>query len=195
MRIPGRGAPSIAYLVVGLGNPGKRYAGTRHNIGLRAVEEVVARLGGSWRGRWHGRVCETRDGDERVALLAPETFMNESGRSVAPAMRFYKLPPERLVVVHDELDLPLGDIRAKSGGGLAGPQRPAVSRAVDRHPGLPPRADRHRPAGAGRPAARRRLGAAAVRAGTDDDDLVQRGADCTLAVVRDGIDAAMRQFN
>ena len=65
-------------------------------------------------------MCETRDGDERVALLAPETFMNESGRSVSPAMRFYKLPAERLVVVHDELDLPLGDIRAKSGGGLAG---------------------------------------------------------------------------
>ena len=120
MRIPGRGAPSIAYLVVGLGNPGNRYAATRHNIGLRTVEEVAARLGGSWRARWHGRVCETRDGDERLALLAPETFMNESGRSVAPALRFYKLPPERLLVVHDELDLPLGDIRAKSGGGLAG---------------------------------------------------------------------------
>ena len=195
MRIPGRGAPSIAYLVVGLGNPGKRYAGTRHNIGLRVVEEVGARLGGSWRGRWHGRVCETRDGDERVALLAPETFMNESGRSVAPAMRFFKLPAERLVVVHDELDLELGDVRAKSGGGLAGHNG---LRSIASHLGTQ---DFVRVRiGVGKPPSKEQ-GAGHVwvlqpfALGTDDDDLVQRGADCTLAVVRDGIDAAMRQFN
>ncbi|HVG67562.1 MAG TPA: aminoacyl-tRNA hydrolase [Gaiellales bacterium] len=195
MRIPGRGAPSIAYLVVGLGNPGKRYAGTRHNIGLRAVEEVVDRLGGSWRGRWHGRVCETRDGDERIALLAPETFMNESGRSVAPAMRFYKLPPERLVVVHDELDLPLGDVRAKSGGGLAGHNGlRSVVQAIGTQDFLRVRIGIGRPErGDPRPVADWVLQPFAPE--TDDDELVQRGADCTLAVVRDGIDAAMRQFN
>ena len=195
MRIPGRGAPSIAYLVVGLGNPGKRYAGTRHNIGLRAVEEVVDRLGGSWRGRWHGRVCETRDGDERIALLAPETFMNESGRSVSPAMRFYKLPPERLVVVHDELDLPLGDIRAKYGGGLAGHNGlRSVVQAIGTQDFLRVRIGIGRPErGDPRPVADWVLQPFAPE--TDDDELVQRGADCTLAVVRDGIDAAMRQFN
>ena len=195
MRIPGRGAPSIAYLVVGLGNPGKRYAGTRHNIGLRAVEEVVDRLGGSWRGRWHGRVCETRDGDERIALLAPETFMNESGRSVAPAMRFYKLPPERLVVVHDELDLPLGDVRAKSGGGLAGHNGlRSVVQAIGTQDFLRVRIGIGRPErGDPRPVADWVL--QPFSPDTDEDDLVQRGADCALAVVRDGIDAAMRQFN
>jgi PTH1 family peptidyl-tRNA hydrolase len=195
VRIPGRGAPSIAYLVVGLGNPGKRYAGTRHNIGLRAVEEVVDRLGGSWRGRWHGRVCETRDGDERIALLAPETFMNESGRSVSPAMRFYKLPPERLVVVHDELDLPLGDVRAKSGGGLAGHNGlRSVVQAIGTQDFLRVRIGIGRPErGDPRPVADWVLQPFAPE--TDDDELVQRGADCTLAVVRDGIDAAMRQFN
>ncbi len=195
MRIPGRGAPSIACLVVGLGNPGKRYAGTRHNIGLRAVEEVVDRLGGSWRGRWHGRVCETRDGDERIALLAPETFMNESGRSVAPAMRFYKLPPERLVVVHDELDLPLGDIRAKSGGGLAGHNGlRSVVQAIGTQDFLRVRIGIGRPErGDPRPVADWVLQPFSPE--TDEDDLVQRGADCTLAVVRDGIDAAMREFN
>lgn len=195
MRIPGRGAPSIAYLVVGLGNPGKRYACTRHNIGLRAVEEVVDRLGGSWRGRWHGRVCETRDGDERIALLAPETFMNESGRSVSPAMRFYKLPPERLVVVHDELDLPLGDIRAKSGGGLAGHNGlRSVVQAIGTQDFLRVRIGIGRPErGDPRPVAGWVLQPFAPE--TDDEELVQRGADCTLAVVRDGIDAAMREFN
>jgi PTH1 family peptidyl-tRNA hydrolase len=195
VRIPGRGAPSIAYLVVGLGNPGKRYACTRHNIGLRAVEAVVDRLGGSWRGRWHGRVCETRDGDERIALLAPETFMNESGRSVSPAMRFYKLPPERLVVVHDELDLPLGDIRAKSGGGLAGHNGlRSVVQAIGTQDFLRVRIGIGRPErGDPRPVADWVLQPFAPE--TDDEELVQRGADCALTVVRDGIDVAMRQFN
>jgi len=195
VRIPGRGAPSIAYLVVGLGNPGNRYAATRHNVGLRVVEEVAARLGGSWRARWHGRVCETRDGDERLALLAPETFMNESGRSVAPALRFYKLPPERLLVVHDELDLPLGDIRAKSGGGLAGHNGlRSVVQSIGTQDFLRVRIGIGRPErGDPRPVADWVL--QPFSPDTDEDDLVQRGADCALAVVRDGIDAAMRQFN
>jgi len=195
VRIPGRGAPSIAYLVVGLGNPGNRYAATRHNVGLRVVEEVAARLGGSWRGRWHGRVCETRDDDERLALLAPETFMNESGRSVAPALRFYKLPPERLLVVHDELDLPLGDIRAKSGGGLAGHNGlRSVVQSIGTQDFLRVRIGIGRPErGDPRPVADWVL--QPFSPDTDEDDLVQRGADCALAVVRDGIDAAMRQFN
>ena len=112
--------PSLEYLVAGLGNPGPRYADTRHNLGRLVVELLAGELGGSWRSRWNGRVSELRDGDRRLALLVPETFMNESGRSLAPALRFYKLPPERLLVVHDELDLELGDVRAKRGGGLAG---------------------------------------------------------------------------
>jgi PTH1 family peptidyl-tRNA hydrolase len=84
------------------------------------VALVAEQLSGSWRGRFNGRLCETRDGEMRLALLLPDTFMNESGYSVAPALRFFKLEPERLLVVHDEIDLELGDVRAKRGGGLAG---------------------------------------------------------------------------
>jgi peptidyl-tRNA hydrolase, PTH1 family len=195
VRIPGRAAPSIAYLVVGLGNPGARYAPTRHNIGRRAVEEIAERLGGSWRGRWHGRVCETRDGDQRLALLVPETFMNESGRSAAPALRFFKLPPERLLVVHDEIDLPLGDIRAKRGGGLAGHNGlRSIVQSIGTQDFLRVRIGIGRPErGDPRPVADWVLQPFAP--GTDDDDLVQRGADCAVAVIRDGVDAAMRQFN
>jgi PTH1 family peptidyl-tRNA hydrolase len=196
VRIPGRSAPSIAHLVVGLGNPGARYAATRHNIGVRAVEELASRLGGpSWRGRWHGRVCETRDGDDRLALLLPETFMNESGRSVQPAMRFYKLPPEQLLIVHDEIDLPLGDIRAKAGGGLAGHNGlRSVVQSLGTQEFLRVRIGIGRPErGDPRPVADWVLQPFAP--GTDVDDLVQRGADCAQAVIRDGVDAAMRQFN
>ena len=78
--------PSFAYLVAGLGNPGPRYRDTRHNLGRLAVELIGAELGGGWRSRWHGTVCETADGDDRLSLLVPETFMNDSGRSVAAAV-------------------------------------------------------------------------------------------------------------
>jgi len=187
--------PSLSHLVVGLGNPGARYRDTRHNLGRRAVELIADELGGSWRSRWNGRVSELRDEDERLALLVPETFMNESGRSVAPALRFYKLPPERLVVVHDELDLELGDVRAKQGGGLAG-HNGLRSLAEDLGTqdflrvrigiGRPERGDR-------RPVADWVL--QPFPPGTDVDRLVRDGADCTLSVLRDGVDVAMRTWN
>ena len=187
--------PSLSHLVVGLGNPGLRYRDTRHNLGRRAVELIVDELGGSWRSRWNGRVSELRDGDERLALLVPETFMNESGRSVAPALRFYKLPPERLVVVHDELDLELGDVRAKQGGGLAGHNGlRSVADALGTQDFLRVRIGIGRPErGDRRPVADWVL--QPFPPGTDVDRMVRDGADCTLAVVRGGVDAAMREWN
>jgi len=108
-------------LVVGLGNPGSRYADTRHNIGFRVVDELANRAKvESWRSRFSGDFVLTTLGSERLALLKPGTFMNVSGRSVRPASTFYKLEPESIVVVHDELDLPFGQIRLKVGGGDAG---------------------------------------------------------------------------
>ncbi|GGB31184.1 peptidyl-tRNA hydrolase [Tistrella bauzanensis] len=109
------------WLLVGLGNPGPEYAGHRHNIGFMAVDEIVRRHGlPPWRRKFQGEISEGRIGDERVILLKPLTYMNASGRSVAEAARFHKIPPARIIVFHDELDLAPSKLRIKTGGGHAG---------------------------------------------------------------------------
>jgi PTH1 family peptidyl-tRNA hydrolase len=108
-------------LLVGLGNPGARYAGNRHNVGFMAVEAIAKRHGiGPWRRRFQGVACEGPIGGARALLLLPGTFMNESGRAVAEAAHFYKLPPQDITVFHDEIDLPPAKVRVKIGGGIAG---------------------------------------------------------------------------
>src|SRR5712691_9754944 len=108
-------------LFVGLGNPGARYAGNRHNIGFMAVDAIARRHNiGPWRRRFQGVACEGPIGSQRVLLLLPGTYMNESGRAVAEAAHFYKLGLTDVVVFHDELDLPPGKVRVKAGGGVAG---------------------------------------------------------------------------
>ena len=108
-------------LFVGLGNPGAKYAGNRHNIGFMALDRIAADHGfGPWKRAFQGLACEGRLGDEKVILLKPETFMNLSGQSVAEAMRFYKLTPADITVLHDELDLAPGKARVKQSGGHAG---------------------------------------------------------------------------
>lgn len=108
-------------LFVGLGNPGERYARHRHNVGFMAVERIAQRHGfGPWRQRFQGRLAEGVLAGERVWLLEPQTFMNESGRSIAEAARFMKLPPADIVILHDEIDLAAGKVRVKLGGGVAG---------------------------------------------------------------------------
>ena len=108
-------------LFVGLGNPGSRYAGNRHNIGFMAVDAIArASNAAPWRRRFQGQTAEAVLGPEKVVLLKPETFMNESGRAVAEAMRFYRIALPDLVVFHDELDLPPAKLRIKTGGGNAG---------------------------------------------------------------------------
>lgn len=108
-------------LVAGLGNPGSRYQATRHNVGFRVVDEL-ARLGGApaFRERFHGQLAMLTLGTAELLLLRPQTFMNDSGRSVQAACAFYKIKPAELIVAHDELDLPFGEIRLKQGGGDAG---------------------------------------------------------------------------
>ena len=113
---------SDLWLVVGLGNPGPSYAGHRHNVGHRVVEELASRVGGSFRSHKTGRadVVEGRlggVGGQRVVLARPRCYMNESGGAVAALVKFYKLPVERVVAVHDELDLPFDTMRVKLGGG------------------------------------------------------------------------------
>jgi PTH1 family peptidyl-tRNA hydrolase len=108
-------------LLVGLGNPGARYAGNRHNIGFMAVEAIAKRHGiGPWRRRFQGVACEGPIGGARTLLLLPGTYMNESGRAVAEAVHFYKLTLGDVTVFHDEIDLPPAKVRVKTGGGIAG---------------------------------------------------------------------------
>lgn len=108
-------------LFVGLGNPGAKYAGNRHNIGFMAVDRIAKDHGfGPWRSKFEGVISEGRLGHEKVTLLKPETYMNKSGQSVGAAMRFFKLDPSDVVVFHDEIDLAPGKLKAKTGGGHAG---------------------------------------------------------------------------
>ena len=117
---------------MGLGNPGREHAGTRHNVGFMVAEELVGRWGlGPAKARFRGRVAEGRVAERapgsspgakppRVAVLCPQTYYNDAGRSVGPARGAYKLALERVLVVHDEIDLPFGEVRTRKGGGLAG---------------------------------------------------------------------------
>ena len=108
-------------LIVGLGNPGAKYRDNRHNIGFMAVDRIAGDHGlGPWKSRFQGQTTEGRLGDNRVLLLKPQTFMNLSGQSVGEAMRYLKLTPEDVMVLHDELDLAPGKCRLKQGGGHAG---------------------------------------------------------------------------
>jgi peptidyl-tRNA hydrolase, PTH1 family len=116
-------------LIVGLGNPGREHADTRHNIGFAVAEELIARWGLSrGKDRFRARIAEGRAGAPqpggprapRVVVLCPQTYMNDAGRSVGPARGAYKLALERVLVVHDEIDLPFGEVRTRLGGGLAG---------------------------------------------------------------------------
>jgi peptidyl-tRNA hydrolase, PTH1 family len=108
-------------LVVGLGNPGPRYAGNRHNVGFLVVDELAARVGGKFKAHKSGaEILECRLAGRRVALAKPRSYMNVSGGPVVGAARFYKISPENLVVIHDELDLPYATVRLKLGGGENG---------------------------------------------------------------------------
>lgn len=109
------------HLIVGLGNPGPKYQGNRHNIGFMAVDGIVRRHGFSpWRRRFQGEVSEGVLAGEKVLVLKPMTYMNESGRAAGEAMRFYNIDPAHLIVFYDELDLEPGKLRVKLGGGAAG---------------------------------------------------------------------------
>ena len=122
MRFPGSSAP-VDWLVVGLGNPGPRYANSPHNVGFKVADELARR----WelpkaKKKFAGELTEGRTGPggPRVAVLKPQTYMNEAGRSVGPARGSFKLGLDRLLVIHDEIDLPFGEVRVRLGGGLAG---------------------------------------------------------------------------
>ena len=109
------------FLIVGLGNPGAEYAGTRHNVGFMTVDAIAEEYGfGTWREKFDGLIAEGKIADEKVYLLKPQTYMNLSGNSVVKAALFYKILPQNIVVIHDDMDLDITQMKAKIGGGTGG---------------------------------------------------------------------------
>ena len=161
---PRRHGTALDLLVVGLGNPGREYARNRHNAGWLVVDELARRHGGSWRAKFDGQLAEIRIDGHKVALLKPETFMNDSGRSVQAAARFFKVEPDSILVVHDEGDLELGRLQAGSAAGSPATTACARSPSTSATPDfLRLRIGVGRP-GSWRPAAARRLPARELRA-------------------------------
>jgi peptidyl-tRNA hydrolase, PTH1 family len=197
MRLLRRGedASTLDVLVAGLGNPGPEHASDRHNAGWMVVDELARRHGCSFRGKFNGRIADARIGDARVALLKPETYMNESGSSIQAAARFYKVPPERVLVVHDEVDFPTGRLQARLGGGLAGHNG---LRSIAQRLGTPEflrlRIGIGRPErGDPRPVADYVLSPFAPE--DDRDEIVSRASDAVEVLVTAGLDEAQRTFN
>ena len=198
MRLPwrrGERASSLDLLVVGLGNPGREYARHRHNAGSMVLDELARRHGVSWKSKFSGQLAEVRLDGHRVALLKPETYMNESGRSVAAAARFYKLEPDAILVVHDEGDFDLGRLQARKGGGLAGHNG---LRSIAQHLKTP-EFMRLR-IGVGRPARGdpRPLADYLLSDFTPDQDaeaLVARAADAVETLDAEGLERAQVEFN
>ena len=197
MRLPRRGAAAstLALLVAGLGNPGREYERTRHNAGWLVLDELARRHGGSWRSKFSGSLAELRLDDARLALLKPETYMNESGRSVGAAARFFKVARDGLLVVHDDVDLEPGRLQARAGGGLAGHNG---LRSLAQHLGaqdfLRLRIGVGRP-GRGDPRSVSDWVLAPFGPEEDADALVTRAADAVESIVRDGLDRAQARFN
>jgi PTH1 family peptidyl-tRNA hydrolase len=191
----GDSSSSLDLLVVGLGNPGREHAHNRHNVGWMVVDELARRHGGSFRGKFSGQLAEVRDGDLRLGLLKPELYMNESGRSVAPAAQFFKVPPEHLLVVHDEGDLDLGRLQARAGGGLAGHNGlRSIARQLGNQDFLRLRVGVGRPErGDPRPLADYVL--SNFDPHDDAEAIVSRAADAAETIAREGLEPAQRRFH
>ena len=191
----GEAASTLDLLVAGLGNPGRAYEHNRHNVGWMVVDELARRHGASWRSKFSGRLAELRLDGRRIALLKPETYMNDSGRSVAAAACFFKVAPDAVLVVHDEGDFDLGRLQARCGGGLAGHNGLRSIAAYLSTPeflrlrvgvGRPERGDP-------RPLADYVL--SDFDPADDREAVVARAADAVETLVREGLDETQRRFN
>ena len=191
----GESASTLDLLVAGLGNPGREYASTRHNVGFMVCDELARRHGASFRTKFSGELAEHRLDGARLALLKPQTFMNESGRSVGPAARFFKTNPGALLVVHDEVDLEPGRLQARLGGGLAGHNG---LRSIAKHLGTPDflrlRVGVGRPE-RGDPRSVADFVLSPFGEEIDVEALVARAADAVETLVRDGLEEAQQRFN
>jgi PTH1 family peptidyl-tRNA hydrolase len=186
---------TLDLLIAGLGNPGAEYARTRHNIGWLVADDLAQRFGGSFRSKFSGKLGDIRIDELRVALLKPETFMNESGRSIGPAVRFYKVEPAGVLVVHDDVDLAEGRLQVRRGGGLAGHNGlRSIAQALGTQEFLRLRIGVGRPGrGDPRPVADWVLSRFSPE--TDVDALVARAAEAAVAVATEGLEVAQQSFN
>ena len=183
------------YLIVGLGNPGRRYQGTRHNVGFMTVDRLYDRLPhGAARSRFQADYVEARDDDRRVVLVKPQTFMNDCGAAVSQLLRWYKAPRERLLDIYDDLDLPFGAIRLRANGSDGGHNGVASIIQQLRSQDFP----------------RLRIGIGRPRAGStvpyvlspffppeqkELPAIIDRAADAALTWLREGITVAMNEYN
>jgi PTH1 family peptidyl-tRNA hydrolase len=184
------------YLVVGLGNPGDEYARTRHNVGAETVELLAKRHGANLRkGKERARADQVRVDDVLVALAVPLTYMNDSGLAVVALARRYSVDPEQIVIVHDELDLPVAALKVKAGGGLAGHNG---LRSIKSH--LHSDEFLRVRIGVGKPVSKEQgvehvLKKFSKRERTEIDVTIEQAADAVECIARDGVEVAMNRFN
>jgi peptidyl-tRNA hydrolase, PTH1 family len=191
----GERASTLDLLVVGLGNPGREHERDRHNVGWMVADELARRHVGSFRSKFSGRIAELRLDGGRVGVLKPETFMNDSGRSLAAAARFFKVPIGQILVVHDDVDLETARVQARRGGGLAGHNGlRSIAGALGSPDFLRLRI------GVGRPG-RGDHGDVAdyvlspFRAEDDAESIVARSADAVETLLAEGLEETQRRFN
>ena len=186
---------SVDLLVAGLGNPGREHAPDRHNVGWMVVDELARRHQGSFKGKFRGRLADVRVGSAKLALLKPETYMNESGAAIQAAASFYKLPPEQVVVVHDDVDLETARLQTRLGGGLAGHNGlRSIAQRLGSQDFLRLRIGVGRP-GRGDP---RPVADYVLSGFTPEDDadaLVERASDAVEALAGEGLEETQRRFN
>ncbi len=186
---------SVDLLVAGLGNPGPEHARDRHNVGWMVVDELARRHQGSFKGKFRGRLADVRVGSAKLALLKPETYMNESGAAIQAAASFYKLPPEQVVVVHDDVDLETARLQTRLGGGLAGHNGlRSIAQRLGSQDFLRLRIGVGRP-GRGDP---RPVADYVLSGFTPEDDaeaIVGRAADAVECLVAEGLEETQRRFN
>jgi PTH1 family peptidyl-tRNA hydrolase len=191
----GDSASTLDLLVVGLGNPGREHDRDRHNVGWMVADELARRMDGRWRAKFSGQLAEVRLDALRLGLLKPETYMNDSGRSVAAATRFFKVEPESLLVVHDDVDLEPGRLQARAGGGLAGHNGlRSLAQALGTQEFLRLRIGVGRP-GRGDPRSVADYVLSPFELEEDVGALVSRAADAVETVAREGVEAAQQRFN
>jgi PTH1 family peptidyl-tRNA hydrolase len=191
----GDSASTLDLLVAGLGNPGREHEHDRHNVGWMVVDELARRCDASFKSKFSGKVSETRVSGARVALLKPETYMNESGRSISAAARFFKVAPENVLVVHDDVDLDVGRLQTRLGGGLAGHNGlRSISQALGTREFLRLRIGVGRP-GRGDPRDIAGYVLSAFESHDDRDGMVARAADAVEALLGEGLDETQRRFN